>query len=369
MAFLRCPQCSLKCGTHFIPYDILRHLRMGFRKLEYSQSRSLLKKYLTEEMLEYLKFRRTRNDVNLYDCIKCGLQYHDVEIGIYACDPDSYFVFSPIFFPILEEIHQFGETNVHPKSAWLPINSVANLDSRRKFIKLTRIRITRNLKGYLFCSQMSQKQFEMVQEYLEMILALMTGDFDGTYEKIIDMTEERKRELKLKHFIFDNNDKILATAGVFRHWPYGRGVFINSSENFSVWVNPHDHVKVISVEHGGNLRRVYERAMNGLRKLSRDLNFIMSKRMGYVTVCPADMGTGLKVSMHLHLPYLGKKQKTLEIQAEEMNIYIKKVPQEEDLFEICNKKRMGITEIECVKVLEHAAVSLMAMEEAGANTP
>ncbi|XP_044759253.1 arginine kinase-like isoform X2 [Coccinella septempunctata] len=363
MAFLRCQQCSLKCGTHYVPYDVLRLLRMGYRKLEYSKSQCLLKKFLTEELLEHLKFRRTSNDVNLYDCIKSGLENHDSKIGIYACDPECYFVFSPIFFPILEELHGFSPTDIHPRSEWTPITRVSNLEARRKFIKLTRIRVIRNLKGHPFCPQMSQKDFEDVEEYLAMILALMTGEYDGQYEKISEMTEDRKKQLKEKFILFDNTDKFLESAGAYRQWPSGRGVFTNSDENFIVQVNNCDHLKVISLEHGGNIRRTYERLLKAVLKLQGDMNFIKSARMGYVTLCPSDMGTALKVIMHLMLPHLSNHPKKLMECVAKLDVDIKTVPDNPRMFEISNRKRMGITEIESVLAVEHAAVSLISLEE------
>lgn len=107
-----------------------------------------------------------------------GLEIHNSKIGIYACDPECYFVFSPIFFPILQELHGFSPTDTHPKSEWRPVSKVSNLESMRKFIKLVKIRVARNLKGFPFCPQMTQKDFEKVEDYLVMILGLMTGKVD-----------------------------------------------------------------------------------------------------------------------------------------------------------------------------------------------
>lgn len=336
---------------------------MGYRKLEYSRSKSLLKKFLTEELLEHLKFKRTSNDINLYDCIKCGLEYHDAKIGIYASDPECYFVFSPIFFPILQELHDFSSTDIHPKSEWRPVSSVSNLEARRRYIKLVKIRVVRNLRGYPFCPEMSQKDLEKVEEFLVMILALMAGDFDGQYEKVSEMTENRKKQLKEKFILFDNKDKYLEAGGAYRQWPHGRGIYMNADEDFIVQINPRDHLKVISMEHGGNIRRTYERIMTAMLKLQRDLNFIKSSRMGYVTFCPSDMGTGLKMTMHLSLPHLSNKPKLLMENVEKLNVDIRKLPTHPSLYEIWNTKRMGITEIESVLTVENAATSLISLEE------
>ncbi|KAK9882282.1 hypothetical protein WA026_020390 [Henosepilachna vigintioctopunctata] len=363
MAFLRCPQCAVKCGTHYIPYEVLRLLKMGFRRLEHAESRSLLKKYLTETMVEQMKFLKTSNRVNLYDCITCGLENFDCEIGVFACDAESYFVFWPIFFPVLQEIHGFSPTDVHPKSCWQPVEDVLNLEDKDKYIKLTRVRVTRNFKGYPFCPQMSVKQFEEIEQLIKMLLELMTGDLDGTYEHIGEITDKRIRELKKKQFYFDNKDKYFEPSGVYRNWPHGRGIFHNPTENFLVWINPHDHLKVISLEYGGNLRKAYQRTMKAMRKLSRDLSFIFSERMGYVTTCPSDMGTGMKISMHILLPKLSEYEELLYDKADDLGITVKKICQKEGLYEIFNRKRLGVTEIEIARTMQNAAMELINSEQ------
>ncbi len=67
-----------------------------------------------------------------------------------------------------------------------------------------------------------------------------------------------------------------------RDWPDARGIWHNEKKNLLVWVNEEDHTRVISMEKGGNMRRVFERFCDGLKKASTMsknqnlLNFISS---------------------------------------------------------------------------------------------
>ena len=45
-------------------------------------------------------------------------------------------------------------------------------------------------------------------------------------------------------------------SGMGRHWPDGRGIFANDAMNFLVWANEEDHMRVISMQTGADVREV-----------------------------------------------------------------------------------------------------------------
>lgn len=51
----------------------------------------------------------------------------------------------------------------------------------------------------------------------------------------------------------------LRSAGGYNDWPTGRGIFFNKDKTFLVWVNEEDHLRLISMQKGGNLKEVYSR--------------------------------------------------------------------------------------------------------------
>ncbi|MCH1927588.1 hypothetical protein L6232_22605, partial [Shewanella sp. C31] len=83
---------------------VLEKLEAGFKKLEASDSKSLLKKYLTREVFDKLKNLKTPTfGSTLLDCIQSGIENLDSGVGIYAPDAESYSVFSELFDPIIED--------------------------------------------------------------------------------------------------------------------------------------------------------------------------------------------------------------------------------------------------------------------------
>lgn len=82
---------------------ILEKLEAGFAKLAASDSKSLLKKYLTKEVFDNLKNKKTPSfGSTLLDVIQSGLENHDSGVGIYAPDAEAYTTFEALFDPIIE---------------------------------------------------------------------------------------------------------------------------------------------------------------------------------------------------------------------------------------------------------------------------
>lgn len=108
-----------------------------------------MRKYLTRELFESLKDQKTSRGVTLWDCINSGVENLDSGTGVYAGDEESYKTFAGLFDQIIEDYHTPYKladghvSDMNPEKIDAP-----NLDPENKFIRSTRIRVARNLKGY-----------------------------------------------------------------------------------------------------------------------------------------------------------------------------------------------------------------------------
>ena len=59
--------------------------------------------------------------------------------------------------------------------------------------------------------------------------------------------------------MFKQGDRFLEAAGLNRDWPEGRGIFLNDEKTFLVWINEEDELRIISMQMGSDIRRVFER--------------------------------------------------------------------------------------------------------------
>lgn len=53
--------------------------------------------------------------------------------------------------------------------------------------------------------------------------------------------------------------RVLRDAGGYRDWPSGRGIFHNNDKTFLVWVCEEDHMRIISMQRGGDVSAVFTR--------------------------------------------------------------------------------------------------------------
>jgi len=83
------------------------------------------------------------------------------------------------------------------------------------------------------------------------------------------MPEEMVKELRGNGNLFQEptGPALLAAAGAGRDWPNNRGIFCADSRKFFVWVNEEDHMRIISMEEGGDIVGIFSRWSKGVEKM------------------------------------------------------------------------------------------------------
>lgn len=85
------------------------------------------------------------------------------------------------------------------------------------------------------------------------------------------MSDEMAAELRSNGNMFQKPDgpQLLAVAGAGRDWPDNRGIFCADNRKFFVWVNEEDHMRIISMEEGGDIVAIFTRWCEGIKALER----------------------------------------------------------------------------------------------------
>lgn len=84
----------------------------------------------------------------------------------------------------------------------------------------------------------------------------------------------------------------------------GRTVYLAPDRRASVMVNEEDHLRMQCLEPGARLEEAVARLEDLEQRLAQHLAFATHDRLGYLTACPTNVGTGLRASCMLHLPAL-----------------------------------------------------------------
>ncbi|XP_015432501.1 PREDICTED: arginine kinase [Dufourea novaeangliae] len=326
---------------------VLDKLEASFTKVSGSDSKSLLKKYLTKEVFDQLKTKKTSFGSSLLDVIQSGVENPDSGVGIYAPDAESYTVFADLFDPIIEDYHGgFKKTDKHPPKDFGDVDTLGNLDPTGEYIVSTRVRCGRSMEGYPFNPCLTEAQYKEMEEKVS-----------NTLSELID-----------DHFLFKEGDRFLQAANACRFWPTGRGIFHNDAKTFLVWCNEEDHLRIISMQMGGDLGQVYRRLVTAVNEIEKRIPFSHNDRLGFLTFCPTNLGTTVRASVHIKVPKLAANKEKLEEVASKFNLQVRgtrgeHTEAEGGIYDISNKRRLGLTEYQAVKEMHDGIAELIKIEK------
>ncbi|XP_076030821.1 arginine kinase-like [Oratosquilla oratoria] len=360
--------CHVVDGVIHADEEILKCIDEAYNTLLNSNSRSLLKKYLTRDMYDKIKDRVTPNGASLLDVINSGVENVDSNIGIYAPDAESYSIFHELFDPIIDEYHGgFSPSSCHPRLDFGHANSLGDLNSKGDFVVSTRVRCARSIEGYPFNPLLTSEHYAELEEDIARALGSLDEDLSGQYTPINRLSTEEQEDLLERHLLFKQGDRFLQAAGACQYWPDGRGIFLNKDSSLVVWVNEEDHMRIISMQSGGDLGAVYERFTRAVTSLGHILPFSSSQRFGFLTFCPTNLGTAIRASVHIRLPNLGEDRRILEDTADRFNLQVRGTSGEHSeakdfVFDISNRRRLGLTEIEALQEMYDGVQEIIDME-------
>ena len=143
----------------------------------------------------------------------------------------------------------------------------------------------------------------------------------------------------------------------------GSGLVMNKEEYLSVMINEEDHLRMQSLRPGLQLRQAWI-AIDALdTDLDNKLEFAYSKRFGFLTACPTNLGTGIRVSAMLHLPGLVLSEQINQIiqAVNKLGLAVRGLYGEGtealgNIFQVSNQMTLGESENEIVEQIGRAHV-------------
>ena len=227
---------------------------------------------------------------------------------------------------------------VHSPGEWLatggPLSDV---------VVSSRIRIARNLTGFHFLSKTGPGEpGEIERALFEAISACEFGR--DTFYVDIDKSDDLDRQFLVERHLISRQHA---------EGQGNRGVAISNAETLALMINEEDHLRVQVLRRGMNLDEAWNEMTRVDTALESVVDFAYHKQYGYLTACPTNVGTGLRVSVMLHLPAL---KVTNEIEkvfraAKEMRLAVRGLYGEGtdalgDFFQVSNQVTLGQTEDE-----------------------
>ena len=221
----------------------------------------------------------------------------------------------------------------------------------------TRIRLARNLKEYPFPIRLStEKAREIVDKVGEVL---------------------KDSELKFHRIDMDAISDAIRVAMIERHLvspdfiseQEGRAVYLSDDNTVSIMVNEEDHIRLQVMMDGFQPEEAYALADKVDNILSKKLNFAFHERLGYLTQCPTNLGTGMRASVMLHLPALEMSGTVNRIGANlsKLGLTMRGLYGESSkpagaFFQLSNQVTLGISEKAAIENLKNITNQLITQE-------
>ncbi|MFQ5422510.1 MAG: protein arginine kinase [Phycisphaerae bacterium] len=209
----------------------------------------------------------------------------------------------------------------------------------------SRIRLARNVAGFPFLSKATSDQRNE-------LTTLLRSNIDGaatggawTYVDMEQISELDRQLLVERHLVSKQHAEANGS----------RGASVSRNERVSVMVNEEDHLRIQVIRSGLQLADIWEEINEIDDRLEDHIDYAFHPRYGYLTACPTNVGTGIRVSVMLHLPGLkltGEIERVFRA-AKDMRLAVRGFFGEGteatgDLFQISNQTTLGRTEEEVI---------------------
>ena len=210
----------------------------------------------------------------------------------------------------------------------------------------SRVRLARNLAGIPFLSRCSPGQKRELEQRLRREISACNVAEKVFYVDIAVASEMERRLLVERHLISREHAEA----------DHPRGVAVSADETIAIMVNEEDHLRVQVLRSGLQLVEAAEHIQRVDDLLEERLDFVFHSRYGYLTACPTNVGTGLRVSVMLHLPALkmtGEIEKVFraarDLQLDIRGLYGEGTEATGDFFQVCNQTTLGKSESQIIE--------------------
>ncbi|MBT3277968.1 MAG: ATP--guanido phosphotransferase [Phycisphaerales bacterium] len=158
----------------------------------------------------------------------------------------------------------------------------------------SRVRLARNLASLPFVSRCEPAQCSRIVERIHGAIEESTFGPEMEFIHVASLTDEDAELLVEQHLVSRE------LVGV----DHACGAAISKARDVSIMINEEDHLRLQALGQGQVVREVFDRISAIDDELAGKLDFSFHEQYGYLTACPTNVGTALRVSVMLHLPCL-----------------------------------------------------------------
>uniref|UniRef100_A0A8C2WDJ7 creatine kinase n=2 Tax=Cyclopterus lumpus TaxID=8103 RepID=A0A8C2WDJ7_CYCLU len=304
--------------------------------------------------------RCTHSGVIFDDVIRPGLEEPGdwsapVSVGCVAGDAQCYVLFCDFFDRVIEMHHQHEITSQTPEADFNHDNLKGSCDLDPSYAVRCEVSVVRGVDDFSFPTHCSRGERRQLLALARRALQRLPGRL----HLLEELNQEQQRELNL-----DPPSSSLFRIGVARDWPDARAVWVSEDGRLVVRVNMEDHLRLVSTRDDADVAEAFKCVSTNLQKLEasyRELRhpFSWKQQLGWVSSSPADVGTGLRIRVHLRLQHLPGHKRLQDVL---QRLRLRMATESPALHCVSNAATFGLSEVALSQLVVDGVKLLVAME-------
>src|SRR5436189_5557439 len=241
-----------------------------------------------------------------------------------------------------------------------PAQSCKREGPHDRIVMSSRVRLARNLKGFSFPGWAKKadrvKALEVVRPAVE-----TSPQLASAFSESMDNLSALDKQILVERHLISREHQ---AKGV------GSGLVLNKEETLCVMINEEDHLRMQALRPGLQLRSAWLAIDQLDTALEKRLDYAFSTDLGYLTACPTNLGTGIRVSAMLHLPALVLSEQINQIvqAVNKLGLAVRGLYGEGtealgNIFQVSNQMTLGEVETDIVERLNKVLAQLIEHEE------
>ena len=230
----------------------------------------------------------------------------------------------------------------------------------QRIVLSSRVRLARNIQGHAFPGWAKKAE---KQQVLEQILPEIEKRpcMDGAFTSGMDKLSKNEKQILVERHLISREH---AENGA------GSGLICGRGESISIMINEEDHLQMQSILPGLQIEKAWEAVNRIDSDLEERLPYAFSPERGYLTACPTNLGTAMRVSAMLHLPGLvlaeqinAVMQAVNKLGMAVRGLYGEGTEALGNLFQVSNQMTLGESEGDIIERLNKVLLQMMEHEE------
>ena len=225
----------------------------------------------------------------------------------------------------------------------------------------SRIRLARNFRKIPFPNR---ADFEQLAAVLQLTDGAIPAVADAAHRHFGRYAMDKLTKLQREVLV----DKRLITENLVKNLQ-DRVAFLADDASVSLLVNEEDHLRIQCMRAGLDLEQAYALASAIDDAIEGQLDLAFDEKMGYLTSCPTNLGTGLRASVVLHLPglvYTRNINNIINI-SQQLGLSLRALYGDDkevvgNLFQVSNQLTLGFSEEEIIDNLKSAVTEIITHE-------